>query len=412
MKTWDLFLENLESELGKENVDRWLRTLKVIRFDAANLYLAAQDSFQIDWFEEHIRPRIRGKFYNNNFRPIAVHISTPKENTQPQPERPDYFSIQPDPLDPEFTIENFLPFPQNQIARQLALEVEKKTFNPLLFYGPKGCGKTHLLTAAAHLLVKKGLKVFFVNAEKFTEHVVSAIRLQKMQEFRKVYREIDALIIDDIQGLKDRAATQEEFFHTFNAFHTAGKYILLSSQKAPSQLNGIEPRLISRFEWGISISIEVSPTQALLEKKAQVWNMTLSQEMISWLTTAFPADPLTAFHTLAVRSKGHPVTLESAKIILKDRTQAQEAESVTPEKIIKSVASHYGIKTDDLLGKSHCREFAIPRKAAMYLCREKLKLPFQKIGEIFDRDHSTVMTSIDQIRKRNSDCAVLANLKF
>ena len=108
--------------------------------------------------------------------------------------------------------------------------------------------------------------------------------------------------------------------------------------------------------------------------------MTLSQEMISWLTTAFSADPLTAFHTLAVRSKGHPVTLESAKIILKDRTQAQEAESVTPEKIIKAVASHYGIKTDDLLGKSHCREFAIPRKAAMYLCREKAQFRLRCLG--------------------------------
>lgn len=412
MKSWESFLESLESDLGKETVDRWLRSLKIAKFDAGNLYLLAQDSFQIDWFEEHIRPRIKGKFFNNNYRPISVHISSTKEPLSTEAKRGEIFSPKPDSLDGEMTFENFVFSPKVDVAKQLILEIEKKSFNPLLFYGKKGSGKTHLLMATAHLLTTKRLNVFFVKAEKFTEHVVAAIRLQKMQEFRRVYREIDALIVDDIQDLKGKAATQEEFFHTFNTLHMAGKYILLSANSAPSQLTDIEPRLISRFEWGLSVGLEPCSIEVILKKKMDLWNCNLSAELFSWLISSFPSNPLNAFHCLAVRSKGHSLSVEAARFILKDLLAKEEMEAVTPEKIIKAVAAHYGIRTEDLLGKSHCREFAHPRKAAMYLCREKLKLPFQKIGEIFCRDHSTVIASVDHIEKRDTDRAFLLNLKF
>lgn len=412
MKSWEIFLNELEKEIGRETVERWLKPLQIISFDAANLYLSAENSFQIDWFEEHIRSRLKGKFLNNNYRPITVHLTTEKSKTLPPSRTADNFTIHSQTLDPEFTLETFIVRDENRLAHQLIKEIEKKTFNPLFIYGPSRSGKTHLLSAAAHLFEKKGVHFFFTSANQFTEHVVSAIRLQKMREFRKVYREIDVLIVDDIETLKGRAATQEEFFHTFNTLHTAGKQIILSAGCSTAELADIEPRLISRFEWGISLPIgRIDPRPILEVKAAHLWDLNQAASLIEWLAISFPTDPLSPFHALSLRTKGDLVTIDAAKILLKDFLEKEQEQILTPEKIIKTVAGHYGIRSEDLLGKSQTKEIATPRKAAMYLCREKLKLPFKKIGEIFDRDHSTVITSIDQIQKSGTD-RVLDHLKF
>lgn len=299
-----------------------------------------------------------------------------------------------DPLDLEMSLDHFLVSPQNQMAFKLCLEIERPPFNPIYLYGPKGSGKTHLLMGAA---ARSQKQPFFVTAETFTEHVVRAIRTGTMREFRKTYRSIDALLIDDIDLLARKSATQEEFFHTFNALHTAGKPIVLSASSPPSQLSEIEPRLMSRFEWGISIGVGKGDPAAILKKKAALWKFPLSEETASFLLLKFPSNPILALQALVLRAKEKlPLHECEIEVLLSDLLKKETA---TPEAIIAAVAAHFDIKNSDLLGKSQTRACAFPRQIAMYLCRERLNLPLQKIGKLFGRDHSTVITSVEQIKK-------------
>ena len=393
MNEWQQFLSQLSQELGPEVVKKWVPGL--IRFDAGNIYLEARDSFQISWFEEHVRPRLKG-LLNHNQRPIKVHLVTEKSSAAKK-EEPRALSFNADPIDPEMTLENFVPEEPNLVVYRLLSEASP--FNPIYLYGPKGAGKTHLLMGAAIALEKSGKRVFFVRAETFTEHVVQAIRLGQMQEFRKIYRDIDALIIDDIDIFSRKTATQEEFFHTFNTLHTIGRLILISANVPPPQLHEVEPRLISRFEWGISLEVGKTSPLPILKKKAALWRMDLGEEIFKWLVEKFPKNPIQALQALALRSKGGPITTLIGERLLKDLLEKEAENALTPERIIKSVAAKYGITSEDILGKSQMRGVALPRQIAMYLCRERLKIAYQKIGDIFGRDHSTVMSSIKQIQK-------------
>jgi chromosomal replication initiator protein len=393
MKEWQQFLSQIEQELGPEIVKKWIPQL--LRFDAANIYLEVRDSFQANWFEEHIRPKLKG-FVNENQRPLKVHLLTETNPNKKKQESPP-LSFLPDPIDPEMTLENYIPSEKNQVVYQLL--TQNSPFNPIYLYGQTGSGKTHLMMGAALFLQKSGKRIFFVGAEAFTEHVVQAIRMGKMQEFRKVYRDIDALLIDDIHLFSRRTATQEEFFHTFNTLHTLGCPILISSAVPPSQLSEIEPRLVSRFEWGISLEVSKIDPLLILQRKAQLWKIDLKPELLDWIAEKFTRNPILALQALALRAKGAAPTITIAEKLLRDLLEKEQAQALTPERIVKNVAAHYGITSEDILGKSQTRTIALPRQIAMYLCREKLELPFQKIGEIFSRDHSTVISSIKQIQK-------------
>lgn len=417
---WDLILSRLENELGKKTVEKWVRPLKLLRFDAANIYLEAEDSFQVSWFEEHVRPQCQ-KLVNNNGRPIRILLKLRSPHAEKKAKCKDalpLFKVAPDPLDPEMTLEHFLVRRKaNEIAYKLITDAAKCPFNPVLLYGMAGSGKTHLLMAAAALLREKKINAFYVNASTFTEHVVQAIRKGTMQEIRASYRSADALLVDDIHLFSRKSATQEEFFHTFNELHTRGSPIFLASEVFPSKLAEIEPRLVSRFEWGISVGIEKEDWALILEKKAKLWKLTLDPSLIPFLVEKFPTSPLMALQALAIRVKDvSQIGPTHASLLLKDLLEKEALQAWTPEKIVKQIAARYGIQAADILGKSQTREAAVPRQIAMYICREKLKLPFQKIGEIFSRDHSTVMASVRQIKEgiekqKPELCEAVASLK-
>ena len=442
MQAWEEFLNQQETTIGTENTNRWLRSLKITHFDACNLYLEANDAFQIIWFQEHMLPKARILLVNNNNHPIKVHLSLSgsdaslKAHKKENKKRKNH-SVNPsssiinfcsDTLDPYATFEHFLPNESNHFPFKLLSELSHSqapipaigtavplaTFNPIYIYGGSGVGKTHLLMAAANYLSKTNLNVFFVRAETFTEHVVNAIRNGIMQDFRMAYRHVDVLIIDDVHIFARKSATQEEFFHTFNTLHTSGRQIILSANTSPQLLQEIEPRLVSRFEWGITLHLEKMSSPQLQEfivNRCNFLNFGLKPEIIEFLVKTFAPNTKAiqkALDTLILRShldlssshKSDGITLEIAEHFLGQLVQEQEKIALNPNKIVGAVADFYGITSEDIFGKSQSQDCSIPRQMSMFLCRKELKMPFIKIGNVFSRDHSTVMSSVKLIEKR------------
>jgi chromosomal replication initiator protein len=439
MRAWEEFLASQEKDLGADTVKKWLRSLKILRFDACNLYLEAGDSFQALWFEEHVRSRLQGKFLNKNNKKIKVHLSVsstpvptepsrapaPKKEAETSSSTPlQPFSLRFDELDPHLTFESFLPSESNRLAHEILLKLvenpseQAATFNPVFLYGASGVGKTHLLMAAAHRLRQKGLTAIYARAETFTDHVIRAIRAGEMQVFRKAYRNADVLLIDDVQVFSRKGATQEELFHTFNTLHVEGRPLILSANCAPGELTFIEPRLISRFEWGIVLPLESSPRdllKSMLAQRAQMLKFPIREEVIQFLVNAFTSNTKAVYRALEAlilrnhlnlsqaRPSQNALSLDEAKGYVADLLHEEKRSILTPEKIVETVALFYGIQSRDVLGKSQKREASLPRQIAMFLCRTQLALPFVKIGDIFSRDHSTVMTSIRQIQNGIAD---------
>ncbi|MBJ7449047.1 MAG: chromosomal replication initiator protein DnaA [Parachlamydiales bacterium] len=437
MQAWEDFLLLQEKELGKTTVDKWLKPLKVLRFDACNLYLEAFDSFQINWFEEHVRPKVQVALINQNHKQIKVHLNLAEKGDKNKgavkPKKgvllkQNTFKLEWDSVNPYYSFSNFVFSENNALAYRLLCELTghsteenspKKTsptvaFNPIYIYGEKGVGKTHLLMATAGVLNAMGIKVVYTRAETFTEHVVGAIRAGEMQAFRKAYRHIDALLIDDVEVFSRKGATQEEFFHTFNTLHVEGKQIILTASCPPQELKSIEPRLVSRFEWGIVLSLETLDKQDLrqvLLNRAHALSYPLSDKVIDFLLNTFTSSCKSLNQALEAlvlrthlnqnmgRAPNLPLSLEIAKEYVADLIKQEEQMALTPQKIIHTVAGFYGIRVDDILGKSQSHDCVLPRQIAMHLCRSQLHMPFMKIGDLFSRDHSTVIASVKQIQK-------------
>lgn len=414
MQAWEAFLQKLEQTIGKQSVNRWLRPLKVVEFDACNLHLEPENSFQVAWFEEHIRELAKKEFLNNNSHIIKIHFTAntrqkrKKDATQTNFAQEIHFNS--DPVDPLMLFSNFIYDHYNEMTVEFFKQLSPGAFNPIFLYGEEGVGKTHLLMACANLLRNKGLTVCYVHAESFTEHVVHAIRNSQMRKFRDIYRNHDVLIIDDIHHIARKAATQEELFHTFNALHTANKQIILSSYITPSRLEDIEPRLTSRFEWGIVLQLTPLTEKKMaqvLKNKARLHHFPLSDPLVHFLLEKFSTSSksmMRALEALLMRHKSSAqITLEEAERALADLLDLEKKEQLTPDKILSATSAYFGIRKEDILSKSQFKEIAFPRKLAMYLCRKKLRMPYLAIGKTFKRDHSTVMTSIRLIEKGSDE---------
>lgn len=440
MRAWENFLSEQETELGSDTVDKWLKPLKILKFDACNLHLEAKDSFQAMWFEEHVRKKIQNKLFNNNRKTIRVHLTVANQSSQKgtknkvkktkttEPQRA-AFELTFDELDPHCSFEHFVTSERNILPHKLLCKItgydpvsgklvptsaELASFNPIYLYGPSGTGKTHLLMATAQALRSKGLNVIYTRAETFTEHVVSAIRAGEMSTFRHAYRNIDTLFIDDVHVFSRKGATQEELFHTFNTLHLAGKQIILSANCSPGELQMIEPRLVSRFEWGIVLPLEPFSKEEVhnvLLKKAAAMKYSLNPKIAEYLEETFPNSPKSlsrALEALILRmhlNQGKPnisassLTIPQVKNILADLVIEEQQNALTAPRIIKAVAEFFGIRPEDITGKGQSRDCVLPRQISMYLCRTMLTIPFMKIGDLFVRDHSTVMSSVKLIQK-------------
>jgi chromosomal replication initiator protein len=312
-------------------------------------------------------------------------------------------------LNPKYTFDNFVIGPSNRFAHAAALAVAEspaKAYNPLFVYGGSGLGKTHLLHAISHYAegLFPNIKVCYVSSEEFTNDYINALALGQMQNFNRRYREVDLLLIDDIQFLGGKDATQDTFFHTFNTLHEHGKQVVITSDVPPKQLVGFEERMRSRFGWGLITDIQVPDLEtriAILRKKVTAENLGISDDVLEYIATKVATNirelegtliRVTAFASL----NRVPIDLPLVQTILKDLITLEEGD-VSPTDIIEHVARYFELSLDELYGNSRAAAIAQARQIAMYLCRELTSLSLPKIGQLIGRDHTTVMYANNKI---------------
>ena len=320
-------------------------------------------------------------------------------------------------LNPKYIFETFVIGSSNRFAHAAAVAVAEapgRAYNPLLIYGDSGLGKTHLLHAIGHYVrsLFSGAKVRYVSSEEFTNEFINAIRDDKASMFQRRYRDVDVLLIDDIQFLEGKIQTQEEFFHTFNTLHNANKQIVITSDRAPKRLEALEDRLRNRFEWGLITDVQPPDLEtriAILRKKAATERMTAPPDVLEFIASKIQTNirelegaliRVTAFASL----NRQPVDLTLAEIVLKDLIPEGGEPEITAGLIIGQTSAYYGISLDDLCGSSRSRALVTGRQIAMYLCRELTSLSLPKIGAQFGgRDHTTVMHADKKIRTQMAE---------
>jgi chromosomal replication initiator protein len=316
-------------------------------------------------------------------------------------------------LNPKYLFETFVIGSSNRFAHAAAVAVAEapaKAYNPLFIYGDSGLGKTHLLHAIGHYAqsLYAGVRVRYVNSEEFTNDFINSIGEGKAGAFQRRYREVDVLLVDDIQFLQGKEQTMEEFFHTFNTLHNANKQVVITSDLPPKQLNGFEDRMRSRFEWGLITDVQPPDLEtriAILRKKAANERLQAPDEVLEYIASRIATNirelegaliRVTAFANLNRQS----VDLALAEIVLKDLITDEDAAEITPAAIIAQTANYFGLTIDDLCGSSRSRVLVTARQIAMYLCRELTEMSLPKIGQQFGgRDHTTVMHANRKIRE-------------
>ena len=320
-------------------------------------------------------------------------------------------------LNPKYVFETFVIGSSNRFAHAAAVAVAEapgKAYNPLLIYGDSGLGKTHLLHAIGHYVrsLFNGARVRYVSSEEFTNEFINAIRDDKAAMFQRRYRDVDVLLIDDIQFLEGKIQTQEEFFHTFNTLHNANKQIVITSDRAPKRLEALEDRLRNRFEWGLITDVQPPDLEtriAILRKKAATERMTAPPDVLEFIASKIQTNirelegaliRVTAFASL----NRQPVDLTLAEIVLKDLIPEGGEPEITAALIIAQTSAYFGMSLDDLCGASRSRALVTGRQIAMYLCRELTDLSLPKIGQQFGgRDHTTVMHADKKIRTQMAE---------
>ncbi|GAW68323.1 chromosomal replication initiation protein [Geoanaerobacter pelophilus] len=316
-------------------------------------------------------------------------------------------------LNPKYTFESFVSGPSNQFAYAASQAVANKpatNYNPLFIYGGVGLGKTHLVNAIGnHILAKNPkAKICYYSSEKFMNEMINSLRYKKMDEFRNKFRKMDLLLIDDIQFMAGKEATQEEFFHTFNALYESHKQIVVTSDKFPKDIPGLEERLRSRFEWGLIADIQppgIETKVAILKKKSDMHAVNLPDDVALFLAEGANSNirelegmliRLEAFASLT----GQEITLSMAREVMKDII-VEKTRDITVEMIQKTVAEHFRIKVSELKSDKRIKTLVVPRQIAIYICRELTKASYPEIGEKFGgKDHSTIIHSVKKIEKQ------------
>lgn len=411
---WEEVLSLIKVELTEVSFNTWLKTINPISLSDDEITLAAPNDFTKGILEGRYLNLIKNaikevckKDYKINFIVPGEEINNIKISSNEKKEESE-FKTQ---LNPKYTFSTFVTGKSNEFAHAASLAVAEapaQAYNPLFIYGGVGLGKTHLMHAIGHYILTQNpkSKVVYVSSEKFTNELINSIREYRNEEFRNKYRNVDVLLVDDIQFIAGKEGTQEEFFHTFNALHEANKQIIISSDRPPKEIPTLEDRLRSRFEWGLITDIQPPDFEtriAILKKKANIENLTIPDEVFHLIANNIQSNirelegaliKIVAYSSLTSRE----ITEELAEEALKDLVNTNKKKEITVDLIKDMVSKEFNIRIDDFDSKKRTREIAFPRQVAMYLTRELTDLSLPKIGDEFGgRDHTTVIHAYDKI---------------
>lgn len=418
---WSRTLDFLEQQLPKPNFEIWLKNTKPVALYQDTMIVGVQNEFARDRLESRYAPLLRQALKDITGRYISLKFVVPSVQEEFNPTReevaatvsatPSFQDFQFKPLNPKYTFETFVIGNSNRFAHAASLAVAEnpaRSYNPLFIYGGVGLGKTHLMHAIGHHLLHQNnrARIAYVTSETFTNEFINSIRDEKTVDFQNRYRNVDILLIDDIQFLAGKERTQEEFYHTFNAIHEANKQIVISSDSPPKEIPTLEERLRSRFEWGLICDIQPPDLEtriAILRKKAQIEGLQVPDDVISYIAARIETN-IRELEGALTRVVAHasitrdPITLNQAVEALKDILPASRTKQITIELIQQAVAEFYSLKIDDFKVRKRTRAVAFPRQVAMYLCRELTDCSLPKIGEEFGgRDHTTVLHACEKI---------------
>jgi chromosomal replication initiator protein len=408
---WSLLQRQLRQQLDPEEFATWFQPLKVRNESEGRLVLLAPNSRFLHTLEESYRPTVDRAVAHVDGPGFEVLFSLEDREKEAAPAEAE--PIYGPDFNPKYQFRSFVVGKSNEFAHAAAEAVAKnpsQSYNPLFLYGGVGLGKTHLLHAIGHEILRKRpqLRVLYLAAEQFVNELINSIRFDRMPEFRERYRTIDVLMIDDVQFIANKERTQEEFFHTFNTLYTSQKQIILSSDSSPRNIPTLEERLRSRFEWGLIADIQPPDLEtkvAILQRKAYLENTPLPNEVAEFIARQVKSNireleglltRVIAFGSLTAK----PITLALAHETLKD-ILPEDGRKPQAADIIKAVARHYDLKVSEIKSKNNARQIVLPRQVAMHLCKKLTELSFPEIGKLFnDKHHSTVMYSCEQVQKK------------
>jgi chromosomal replication initiator protein len=423
-KLWQAVLGELQLQMTRATFDTWLRGSHVIAMEDNVLTVHVRHTYAVDWLDKRLMPLIqralrrhanpeieivftaRAPESNDQFvlKPETVE---PSEISAPQVGSVDHNGRPSSVLNPRYTFASFVVGSSNRLAHAASLAVAENpahAYNPLFIYGGVGLGKTHLLHALGHAIQQKGGSILYVSAEWFTNDLINAIRKRQTEAFRAKYRSADALLVDDVQFIVGKESTQEEFFHTFDTLHGAGKQLVLSCDRPPKALVALEDRLSSRFGWGLIADVQAPDYEtrlAILRAKAESFSVWVPDEVLGHIARKI-ASNIRDLEGALTRVVAHsqlmylPLTLETAKGVL-DSILA-EIPDLSPQQIVSAVARHYGLSESQLTGRSRRREVSVPRQLCMYLIREETRSSLPQIGDLLGgRDHTTILHGCEKI---------------
>jgi len=420
MNPWEQIKHQLQAALSPESYQNWVSHTSFEQLDGGVLRVLVPNAESKAWMETEYANQVGAIIRRLNL-PVQAVLYEPVKATSVSATAESDRSWEPESpasqLNPRFTFETFVVGACNQFAHAAARSVAtnpSRSYNPLFLYGGVGMGKTHLMHAIGRALMSNsaGMRILYTSSERFTNEVVSGIRLERMPQLRQRYRSADVLLIDDIQLLGNKERTQEEFFHTFNELHDNQKQIVISSDSPPKEIPGLLERLRSRFEWGLMADIQppdLETKMAILDKKAELEGVRLPEDVRTFIATKTKSNvrelegalvKLMAYSSLT----GASINLAMSQQVLKHLTHAQDRR-VTIDSIQKAVAEKYGIKQTQLKEKSNTKTIVVPRQVAMYLVKELTTASLPEIGRAFGgKHHTTVIHSINKIeRQRQSD---------
>ena len=415
---WQQAQSAIRQQIGTTAYDTWFSALKIL-VKNDRLTIIAPDEFFKNWIVDHYQDLIRQTICSQTNQKINISYASdnaPVKDKQQKIEfiEKEYFqqksSGDPSNLNNRFTFDNFVVGPSNRFACAASLAVAEspaKAYNPLFIYGQVGLGKTHLIQSITHKIrqLHPQLQIRYMSSEQFTNELIDAIRTRSTDKFRKKYRTIDVLLIDDIQFIAGKESTQEEFFHTFNNLHNNHKQIIITSDRSPKEIAKLEERLISRFAWGLITDIQPPDFEtrvAILRKKVETDRYKIPEDVIYFIAEEIQTN-IRELEGALIRVSAYsqiedqPITLETAKMVLKDMVQ-ETSKTINIEAILKNVADYYRVSVEDLKTRKRHKNIVLPRQVAMFLSRQMTAHSLPEIGASFGgKDHTTVLHACKKI---------------